>query len=236
MLRHMFSRKLFVKPRLARSLTDMVLRAPDGTALPSNLQLADISALKPLPEVTFPALNYSFPTLDVPESMHVLKLHSPGEYCDKPVKLERKIFEVAIRLDIVHNMVRYTRHKRRQPKMTKRMSQIAGSNKKPRPQKGTGQSQVGHRRNSAWRGGQKAHGPVLRDYSIDINRKTRALGMMIVFNAKFREGNLLVFDSLSCSSPRTKELHQLLEGHALADHRLLFVDGMTVETSTDRFD
>ena len=82
MLHHMLSRKLFVKPRLARSLADMVLRAPDGTALPSNLQLADISALKPLPEVTFPALNYSFPTLDVPESMHVLKLHSPGEYCD----------------------------------------------------------------------------------------------------------------------------------------------------------
>ena len=104
------------------------------------------------------------------------------------------------------------------------MSEIRGSNKKPRPQKGTGASQVGHRRNSAWRGGQKAHGPVIRDYSIDVNKKVRALAMMMSVAAKFREGNLYVFDTLSPPTHRTKELSSLLEGHGLDSSLVLFVD------------
>jgi large subunit ribosomal protein L4 len=81
------------------------------------------------------------------------------------------------------------------------MSEIRGSNKKPIPQKGGGNSQVGHKRNSSWRGGQKAHGPVLRNYAIDINKKVRALGMMMAIAAKHREGNLIVFDHLNCEVP-----------------------------------
>ena len=39
-------------------------------------------------------------------------------------------------------------------------------------------------------------GPVLRDFSIGMNRKVRAFGMVIALAAKHREGNLFVFDSL----------------------------------------
>lgn len=104
------------------------------------------------------------------------------------------------------------------------MSEISGSNKKPRPQKGGGASQVGHRRNSVWRGGQKAHGPVLRDYSIGLNRKYRAMGMMVALAAKYREGNLVVFDKIVCDSHRTKDLHGLFAGHGLAEKTILIVD------------
>jgi large subunit ribosomal protein L4 len=48
------------------------------------------------------------------------------------------------------------------------------------------------------RGGPKAHGPVLRDFSFSLNRKMRAMGMMIALAAKHREGNLIVFDKLEC--------------------------------------
>jgi large subunit ribosomal protein L4 len=112
--------------------------------------------------------------------------------------IEDKVFGVAIRKDIVHEVIRYQRHMARQPKKTKRKSEISGSNKKPRPQKGGGVSQAGHKRNSVWRGGQKAHGPVLRDYSIGMNRKVRAMGMMIALAAKLHEGNLIVFDKIAC--------------------------------------
>ena len=138
--------------------------------------------------------------------------------------MDSKIFGVAIRKDIVHEVVRYQRHKARQPKKTKRMSEISGSNKKPRPQKGGGQSQVGHKRNSVWRGGQKAHGPVIRDYSIGLNRKYRAYGMMVALAAKHREGNLVVFDKIACDTHRTKDLHTLFVGHGLADKTTLVVD------------
>lgn len=86
--------------------------------------------------------------------------------------------------------------------------------------------QVGNKRNSAWRGGQKAHGPVIRDYSIDLNRKYRAMGMMIVLAAKFREGNLIVFNKLECKTHKTKDAKNLLIQHGLETeiNSTLFVD------------
>jgi large subunit ribosomal protein L4 len=196
------------------------------STLPSNLQLADASILEAEPEIDFPVLNYSFATLDVPADIIVKKFLQPDA---KPTELtaaplERKIFEVAIRKDIIHNVIRYIRHKKRQPKKLKRLNEISGSKKKPRPQKGTGQSQVGNKRNSVWRGGQKAFGPVLRDYSIELNRKVRALGMMMTLAAKFREGNLLIFDSLTVPTSRTKDLSALLAQHGLAESSLMIVE------------
>ena len=164
--------------------------------IPSNLYLDDLKIFDPPVEPKIAPIEYFFPILNCPETIPVLLFHKPGEVSDTPAPLNTDIFSVAIRKDIILECIRYQRHKQRQPKKTKRMSEIAGSNKKPRPQKGTGSAQVGHKRNSVWRGGQKAFGPVIRDYSIGMNKKQRALGMMIALAAKFREGNLLVVDNL----------------------------------------
>ncbi len=168
------------------------------STLPSNLILAETKIFEPAPIPKMKEEQYYFPLLNVAPTIEVRKFDlSVGELVE-PAPLFKKIFEVAIRKDIVNDVIRYIRHKRRLPHKTKRMSEIRGSNKKPLPQKGGGNSQVGHRRNSSWRGGQKAHGPVLRDYSIDINRKVRALGTMMALAAKHREGNLIIFDTLDC--------------------------------------
>lgn len=71
---------------------------------------------------------------------------------------------------------------------------------------------------------------MLRDFSIDTPRKQRALGMMIALASKLQEGNLIIFDKLSCSSPKTKILAALLKQHNLDMFRTLFVDE-TVETA-----
>ena len=193
-------------------------------SLPQNLKLADAKILEPEPVMDFPVLNYSFATLNVPANIPVRKLFTPDATELSSAPLERRIFEVAIRKDIVHNVIRYIRHKRRQPKKTKRLNEISGSKKKPRPQKGTGQAQVGNKRNSVWRGGQKAFGPVLRDYSIELNRKVRALGMMMTLATKFREGNLVIMDSFESPTGKTKEITSLLKQHGLSNSSLLFID------------
>ena len=167
-------------------------------SIPSNLHLVNEKILDVEDEkLFFPAEMFIFPPLHTPKSIAVTVFSNPGNFTEESAALAETIFGVAIRKDIVHEVIRYQRHKARQPKKTKRMSEISGSNKKPRPQKGTGSAQAGHKRNSVWRGGQKAHGPVIRDYSISLNRKFRAMGMMIALTAKFREGNLIVFDKLS---------------------------------------
>ena len=70
----------------------------------------------------------------------------------------------------------------------------------------------------------KAHGPVLRDYSFSVNRKVRAMGMMIVLAAKLREGNLLVVDSIQAPSNKTKDLVNLLTEHDLKDASAVYID------------
>lgn len=177
-----------------------------STEIPANLKLGDPDLFKQLAKVEPPPSpsaielslfdQYSFPLLpsQVPKSIPVKAIADPTKIFSE-VALNPTVFCVALRKDIVLNLVRYIRHARRQPKKTKRMSEIRGSNRKPRPQKGQGVGQVGHRRNSAWKGGQKAMGPVIRDYSIGMNKKVRALGGMMTLAAKFREGNLIVVDS-----------------------------------------
>ena len=163
-------------------------------ALPTNLQLANIKIFEPLPEPLMEEQHFYFPLSVVPKDIEVRKFAVEVQFVE-PVSLVQKIFEVPIRKDIIHDVIRYIRHKRRQPKKTKRINELSGSNKKPWAQKGSGRSQVGHKRNSAWRGGEKKFGPALRDYSIDINRKVRALGTMMALSVKHREGNLLIFDN-----------------------------------------
>jgi hypothetical protein len=182
-----------------------ILSARNQTAvnIPSNLKLVHENVIHEEIKKDVKIFSkdlYMFPQLlsQIPSSVPVTIFNAGGKYTEQPAHIDKKIFGVAIRKDIVHEVIRYQRHKARQPKKTKRMSEISGSNKKPRPQKGGGQSQAGHKRNSVWRGGQKAHGPVLRDYSISLNRKFRAMGMMIVLAAKLREGNLVVFDKIEC--------------------------------------
>lgn len=164
--------------------------------IPSNLHLSNSNVLDDEEEkIFFSPEMFMFPPLHIPKSTTVAIFSNPGQNAAETAPLVKMVFGVAIRKDIVHEVIRYQRRKIRQPKKTKRMSEIRGSNKKPRPQKGTGSAQVGHKRNSVWRGGQKAHGPVIRDYSISLNRKFRAMGLMIALTAKFREGNMIVFDN-----------------------------------------
>ena len=53
--------------------------------------------------------------------------------------------------------------------------EVAGSNKKPWKQKGTGNARAGFRQSPVWRGGGVAHGPHPRSFEKKVNRKVMAL-------------------------------------------------------------
>jgi hypothetical protein len=104
--------------------------------LPSNLHLADSKILVPPPKPLLPPIDYLFPTLTVARSIPITKFNGDDKTTVvQHANLNPKIFGIALRKDIVHEVIRYQRNKKRQPKRTKRMSEISGSNKKPRPQK-----------------------------------------------------------------------------------------------------
>ena len=178
--------------------SSMIRQMCDARQLPPNLQLADLTVLEPPQADIVKPIEYLFPSKNPPSSIPV---HSFQNLEAEPVDtapLDKRVFGVAIRQDIIHQIVRYQRAKIRQPQCTKGISEQRGSTRKLYAQKGSGRARVGMARVPGRRGGPKAHGPVLRDFSFSLNRKMRAMGMMIALAAKHREGNLIVFDKLEC--------------------------------------
>lgn len=255
-LRHSLSKFQYrvIKPNLVKSMnalninTIIITRDYTSTSynnlsstkieVPSNLKLATTKVISEdaIPTDPLPAERYYFPELEslIPKQAPVISLDDPNsnQVTNNFVDLNSTIFGVAIRKDIVHDVVRYHRHKVRQPQKTKRIWELAGSNKKPIPQKGQGRAQVGHRRNAIWRGGEKPHGPVLRDFSIKLPRKKRALGMMIAIASKFREGNLHVIDSLESNIVSTSNIIKQIKQHDF--YETSYVLGTTDENKMNR--
>ena len=61
---------------------------------------------------------------------------------------------------------------------TKSKGEVAGSNKKPWKQKGTGNARAGFRQSPVWRGGGVAHGPHPRSYEQKLNKKAPKTKLM----------------------------------------------------------
>lgn len=94
---------------------------------------------------------------------------------------------------------------------TLRKGEVAGSNKKPWKQKGTGRARAGLRQSPVWRGGGVAFGPHPRDFSIKVNKKVVALAFRRALSERIAEGNVKLVDDLSFAAPKTKELRTILK-------------------------
>uniref|UniRef100_A0A1J3GW85 Large ribosomal subunit protein uL4m n=1 Tax=Noccaea caerulescens TaxID=107243 RepID=A0A1J3GW85_NOCCA len=117
------------------------------------------------------------------------------------------VFDVPIRKDIIHNVVRWQLAKRQQgTHSTKTLSEVSGTGRKPWNQKGTGRARHGTLRGPQFRGGCVMHGPKPRSHAIKMNKQVRRLGLKIALTARAAEGKLLVFDDLSLPTHKTKNI------------------------------
>ena len=80
----------------------------------------------------------------------------------KEIDLDKEIFGVEVKNEIIHRMIRYQLAKKRSGNhKTKTISEISGSTRKPFKQKGTGNARQGSRRSPQMRGGSVIFGPFL---------------------------------------------------------------------------
>ena len=88
---------------------------------------------------------------------------------------------------------------------------VAGSNKKPWKQKGTGNARAGFRQSPVWRGGGVAHGPKPRDYSQKINKKVMQLAFARAVSEKIAAGEVLVVSEFKFEAAKTKLMAAFLK-------------------------
>lgn len=101
--------------------------------------------------------------------------------------------------------------RRRGTASTLRKGEVAGSNKKPWQQKGTGRARAGYRQSPVWRGGAVAFGPHYRSYERRVNRNTARLAFRRAFSERVRAGEVRVLEELVLPEARTKSFAALLK-------------------------
>jgi large subunit ribosomal protein L4 len=106
----------------------------------------------------------------------------------------------------VHDtVVAYTAAQRSGTACTKTVGDVAGTNKKPWRQKGTGRARAGSFRSPLWRGGGVVFGPKPRDFQKRISKSVRQLALRKAFGERLKSGDVVVVDDLKLVSAKTKE-------------------------------
>lgn len=123
---------------------------------------------------------------------------------------------------LVHQVVTaYLANARSGDRAQKGRSDVQKSTRKPWRQKGTGRARAGMASSPLWRGGGKIF-PSSPDenFSHKINRKMYRAGICVILSQLMREERLVVVDTLSVESPKTKSFVQTMAAIGV-DHALI---------------
>jgi len=146
------------------------------------------------------------------------------------VSLSDAIFGLDPREDILARMVRYQLAKKQQgTHKTKSRSEIARTGAKMFKQKGTGRARHHSARAPQFRGGGRAHGPVVRSHEHDLPKKVRALALRHALSAKLKSEDLIVIDNLVASEAKTKALVGMFASLGLTN--VLFIGGAELDSN-----
>jgi large subunit ribosomal protein L4 len=126
----------------------------------------------------------------------------------------------------VHDVVvAYQAAQRMGTACTKNVGEVAGTNKKPWRQKGTGRARAGSFQSPLWRGGGVVFGPKPRDFRKKVSRQTRQLALRKALSERLRAGDVVLIDDLKLGSGKTKEFVGLLSALELKGTALIVSQG-----------
>jgi len=158
--------------------------------------------------------------------MKLAVVNKEGEDTGRKADLSKAIFEIepndhAIYLDVKH----YMANQRQGTSKTKERSEITGSRRKIKRQKGTGTARAGDIKSPIFRGGGRAFGPRPRDYNMKVNRKVKQLARKSALTYKAKEKKLIVLEDFQIEVPKTREFVEIQKNLNINDKRSLMVFG-----------
>jgi len=149
-----------------------------------------------------------------------------GKETSKKVDLSNDVFGVdpndhAIYLDVKQ----YLAAKRSGTHKAKERSDVKGSRRKLRKQKGSGAARVGDVKNPLFRGGGRVFGPTPRDYGQKVNKKVKRLARKSALSIKASQKSIVVLEDFQMDSPQTKNYLKMLAALGLTDKKSVLVLG-----------
>jgi large subunit ribosomal protein L4 len=147
-----------------------------------------------------------------------------GKETTKKVDLCNDIFGVkpndhAIYLDVKQ----YLAAQRMGTHKTKGRSEVKGSRRKLRKQKGSGAARVGDIKNPLFRGGGRVFGPEPRNYGFKVNKKVKKLARKSALSHIAKNMGIIVLEDFSFEKPNTKSYIDFLSNFDLLDNKTVLV-------------
>jgi large subunit ribosomal protein L4 len=132
------------------------------------------------------------------------------------VELSENIFGVEVNVHAMHEVVKaYLANQRQGTQSALTRAEVRGGGIKIYRQKGTGRARHSSNRAPIFVHGGVVFAPKPRDYRISVNRKVKRLAMKSALSGKVNENELVVFDALDISAPKTKEMVKALKANSI---------------------
>ena len=141
------------------------------------------------------------------------------------IDLDPAIFEAPVRQHLLHTVVSWQLTKKRAgTSSTKEIGEVSGGGKKPWKQKHLGRARQGSIRAPQWRKGAIIFGPKPKDWSYNVNKKTKRAALISSLSLKFSEGRMLALNEISLPAIKTKQVGEFIKKFELKS-ALIIVGG-----------
>ncbi|WP_370214883.1 50S ribosomal protein L4 [Mesoflavibacter profundi] len=158
--------------------------------------------------------------------MKVAVLDINGNETGRKADLSDGVFGIepnnhAVYLDVKQ----YLANQRQGTHKSKERSEIAGSTRKIKKQKGTGTARAGSIKSGVFKGGGRMFGPRPRNYSFKLNKNLKRLARKSALSIKANEKSIIVLEDFNFETPKTKNFTAVLNALDLQNKKSLFVLG-----------
>ena len=143
--------------------------------------------------------------------MPVLKIVNMAGKETGEITLSDAVFGAEVNATVLHTAVKaYLANQRQGTQSTLTRTEVSGGGRKPWRQKGTGRARQGSTRSPQWTHGGVALGPKPRKYKMSVNQKVRKIAICSALSDKVAGGNMIVVDSITADSYKTKTMVNML--------------------------
>jgi large subunit ribosomal protein L4 len=141
--------------------------------------------------------------------------------------LPAELFDEEVNEAVLHRVVKaYLSNQRQGTASAKTRSEVAGGNRKPWRQKGTGRARQGSTRAVQWVGGGRAFPPIPHLWKEKVPKKMRLLARRSALSARAGDDRVVLIDPLDFEKPSTRRLVKYLEGIAEEGKFLVLTDSV----------
>lgn len=158
--------------------------------------------------------------------MEVKVLSREGTDTGRTATLTDAVFGVQPNDQVIYlDVKQYLANQRQGTHKTKERSELSGSTRKLKRQKGTGGARLGDINSPLLRGGARVFGPRPRSYRFKLNKQVKDLARRSALTYKARDGKVIVVEDFTFEAPSTKAFIKLCEQLQIANKKALFLLG-----------